>query len=118
MRYSLLIILLFASCARLSERGEKVKIIRVTPRKDVVKKELTRLFDEGCQYRGNISTSVAPGSTSYDDRLIVQLKNTVGDKGGNVVLTSLQTYGFPPKAKGKYFSCPNKMLEEYAEVDI
>ncbi len=118
MKLSLLLILIMVSCAQLSERGAKVKIIRVEPRKDMVKKEVAKLYDVGCEIRGKITAGLSPGSTAFEDRLMIELRNEVGQKGGNVVLTSLRTFGIPPKTKGKYFSCPEKLLEEYAEVDI
>jgi hypothetical protein len=116
--FFILSLLVITGCAGLSERGEKVKIIRVTPRKDLVKQEVSKLYEVGCEFKGNITAGISPGSTAFEDRLMIELKNQVGERGGNVVLSSLRTYGIPPKSKGKYFSCPEQYLEEFAEVDI
>ncbi|MBL7664099.1 MAG: hypothetical protein JNM93_03110 [Bacteriovoracaceae bacterium] len=115
--YLMIFILLF-SCAKLTKKGNLVKVIKVEPRQDLVNTEMDHLFKQGCEYKGDLSAGVTPGSTSYLERLEINMKNKVARKGGNLVLTSYKTYGVPPRLKGKYFSCPENLLSRYSEIDI
>lgn len=101
-------IVMLTACATLSEKGSKVQLIVVQGSEREIKAEQEKLEKENCKFIKKVEAAIAPGSSNndVDERLIIGLKNEVGEQGGNAVISSLNTHGFPMKTFGLAYSCP------------
>ncbi len=103
---SLTLLSTLVSCASLSEGGKKVQLVLVDGTARDIKKEKTKLAKDKCKFIKKVEAKVAAGSTPVTGRLIIGLKNKVAEVGGNAVISSLKTHGFPMHTYGLAYKCP------------
>src|SRR5579863_89260 len=97
-----LVLVALTGCATLSTQGQSVKIVDPA--------ELSEL--KTCKEIGKVVESSEYGK----DQLIVHLKNSTAEMGGNVLVSKLQTektmgvFNAADVSQGKAFSCPEEIV--------
>lgn len=105
-------LLIFASCASLTEQGARVKLVG---------RESIKTLN-GCKKLTVVEST--PGGTmggAKRDSLLIKLKNLTAEKGGNVVLSSGQLkegtfQTFSNHMKGVAISCPEKIYSQLMDL--
>lgn len=106
---SLLLVGLLFSCASTTKKGDLVEVVPVDGSGRQISKAKKDLEKDGCKFLQKVEAGIAVGyNGDATDRLIIGLKNKVAEIGGNAVITSLKSHGFPLKTNGLAYECPFK----------